>query len=275
MKRWYLVAAALLAVVVATGTWFALRPEDEKPGAASCANPAAPGTEKSPATGGGVPAPGGGGGLTIVEGGFAQVQDGGQVSVGAVIENNSRQVAYHTRFTLRATAAGGATALRPGQQLLIEIPFIRPGQRAIAGNVAAVNGGQKVTDARIDLVETRWAPESDTESFPNIVTVLDTAEPPARDAPNVPLLVTSNACGELAQRGAMLIYRDGGGRLVGGVYNRDRYPGERCSPGTQATRIRTFWEAPPDADPSRSEAAVLCDVAGFVPDPRESEQPVN
>jgi hypothetical protein len=275
MRRWYLPVAGLLAVVVAAGAWFVLRPEADKPVAASCANPVAPGPEKSTALRNAIAAPGGAGGLTVVEGGFAPIRNGAYVSVGAVIENSSDRVAYHTRITLQATTADGASVLTPGQQLLIEIPFIRPGERAIAGNVAGVAGGATVAGARIDLVETRWAPTAETATFPVIVTVLDTAEPPARDAPNVPLRVTSNSCGELTQRGAMLIYRDGSGRLTGGVYNRDRYPGERCGAGTQLTRIRMFWEAPAAADLSRSEAAVLCDVAGFAPDPLESGAPLN
>ncbi|MBW6436478.1 hypothetical protein KZ829_22305 [Actinoplanes hulinensis] len=289
MRRWYLLAAGIVAVLLAgAGIWFAQRSKAEPPVvASSCANPVAPTEQQAPVTSADagrtlIQAPGGGE-LKIVETGFSQIQDGNYVSVGAVVENSSDRVAFHTRVGFRARTDKGKSALAVNQAYTVEIPIIHPGQRMVIGNVLGLGprprlrpGGSNpvVAEAAIDLVQTRWVPVETTASYPVVTTALDPIYPPTRNAVIYRLRTESNACGNLTRRGATLIYRDAANRIVGGVFDGQQ-PSERCAAGNEKTSIGPFYDEPAKADMGKSEAAVLCDVPGAGPKVTDPSPPAN
>ncbi|MEV0895627.1 hypothetical protein [Actinoplanes sp. NPDC049802] len=289
MRRWFLVSAGVVAVLLAgVGVWFAQRSEgDTAVVVASCPDAVAPTDQGAPAATAnpnksGIAAPDGGD-LRVVESGFTQMDDGRYVSLGAVVENSSNRVAFHTRVGFRLSTAEDEPVLVVGEGHRIEIPIIHPGQRVVIGTVLGLDpkprlrpGGSNpvVAEAGVDLAQTRWVPAEGTASYPTVITTLDPTYPPSRNAGTFRLRTNSNACGDLVPRGATLIYRDGSDKIVGGSFSNDRHP-EQCLRGDQETTLRPFYDPPPTADMNRVEAAVLCDVTGATPKVTDPSPPVN
>jgi hypothetical protein len=277
VKRWpFYLAGTLVVVLAAGGTWLALRPGDDEPKAASCPYPVVP---SSPFTGvprGGVttsiPAPSGGA-VTVTETGFTQSGDRARVSIGAVAENTSSQVAYHTRVIFRAYTAKGTSAIAESEQytFFFEIPIIRPEERVAIGDFVNVDPttwqktGIWLTVARagLDLVNTQWIPAENTASFPTVSARLDPTKPPqASDGwMSVNFAASSNACRELGSRGVGMVFRNAGGAVIGGAVDGDDQT-DLCKAGEFKSGATAFNKKLPNVDLARTEVSVFCDVTG-------------
>src|SRR4051812_6710773 len=107
-----------------------------------------------------------GGGLTVRETGFSPSTDGSRVSVGAVIENGTAEVAYRTRVIFRAFTADGRPAIADSEQYryFVEIPIIRPNEKVPVGDYVNVDPASfnqtgvrlRVAKAALELVRTQW-----------------------------------------------------------------------------------------------------------------------
>ncbi|WP_422771859.1 hypothetical protein ACN28C_01685 [Plantactinospora sp. WMMC1484] len=283
-----LASTAVVALLVAASVWWLLRPDDA-PEAAACPYPVVSSEVTSARPIGDdrttIPAPSSGA-LTVTETGFTQIANKGEVSIGAVVENTSSQVAYQARVIFEAFDADGSYALGESGRFnyFFEIPIVRPGERAVVGTYAFLNRdsfnrtGVFITVARasLDLVQTQWIPESDTETFPAISARLHPDRPPlAQDgAVTVHFTANSSACRELGSRGNMVVFRDTTGGVVGGSY----YPSRKedvCPGGDSTGRAQVFDSKLPDADLARTEINVYCDLTPSSHLPAGPTQPVN
>jgi hypothetical protein len=277
VKRWpFYLAGALVVVLAAGGASLALRSGDDEPKAASCPYPVVP---SSPFTGvprgGGrtsIPAPSGGA-VTVAETGFTQPGDRARVSIGAVVENTSSQVAYRTRVIFRAYTAKGTSAIAESEQytFFMEIPIIQPGQRVAIGDYVNVDPAtwQKtgiwltVARAGLEMINTQWIPAETTASFPTVSARVDPAKPPLVEDDSVTVTVTanSNACRGLGGRGVGMVFRNASGAIIGGAMDGDRKAG-LCETGDFNARALVFDGKLPNVDLARMEVSVFCDVTG-------------
>ncbi len=288
MRRRALAAsAALLLVVVAGGCSGSHQPD----AGAQCPYPSPPSWGQAPvgiaaADGQSITAPPGGtGALRVIETGFRQIKDGSRVTIGAVVENGTGQVAYRTRVIFRATGKAGGGAIDQDETWghLFEIPIMRPGERAVIGDFAGVddtlflaNGRYPpVAAARLDLMRTQWMPAEATGSYPRITVE---ARPPASasgdDSVSIPVRTISDACHSLMYRGASLVFRDSSGKIVGGTFDRDSESG-LCETPTADGQASAFPSVPAGADLARTEASVFCDVSGTATGAVGPDHPVN
>ncbi|GIG85650.1 hypothetical protein [Plantactinospora endophytica] len=289
-RRTILLATALLAVLllVMAGAWWVIRPGDE-PTTAVCPYPVISNGVTSAVPNGDnrttITAPSGGA-VTVVESGFTQIADQSQVSIGAVVENNSSQVAYRTRVIFGAFDVDGDYALEEARRFnyFFEIPIIRPGERAMIGTYASVDAANftrtgiwtTVVRASLHLIQTQWIPAADTGTFPAITARLNPEKPPVAEDGRVTvhLAANSDACRELGGRGMAMVFRDGVGAVVGGAFDGIRNT-ELCVAGDFTARALTFDSNPPKADLTRTEVDVYCDLTPSSYLPASPTQPVN
>ncbi|MGX7669805.1 hypothetical protein [Plantactinospora sp. DSM 117369] len=290
MKRWTILLAGAVAVVllVAAGVWWALRPGDARetaacpyPEVSSGVTSARPGDDNRTT----IAAPSSGA-VTVTETGFTQIADKGEVSIGAVVENTSSQVAYRTRVIFGALDANGKYALGEAGRFnyFFEIPIIRPGERAVIGTYAFLDPASftrtgiwiTVARANLQLVQTQWIPEADTEKFPTVTARLNPEKPPLASNGDVivHLVANSNACRELGGRGKMMVFRDAAGAVVGGAYH-PMPNSEVCAAGDFTTRAQALGGKLPEADLARTELDVYCDLTPSSYLPAGPTQPVN
>jgi hypothetical protein len=227
-----------------------------------------------------------GGAVTVTETGFTQTSNDSEVSMGAVVENTSSLVAYRTRVIFGANVADGSYALAESGRYnyFFEIPIIRPGERAVIGTYAFLNGdsfnrtGVWITVARanLDLVRTQWIPEADTGTFPAVSARLNPAKPPQAEegAVTVDLAANSNACRDLGGRGMTMVFRDATGAVVGGAFDAIR-KAELCAAGDFTAQAQVFDSKLPRADLARTELNVYCDLTPSSYLPPGPDRPVN
>ncbi|BCY11932.1 hypothetical protein [Actinoplanes sp. L3-i22] len=263
MKRW--IPAVIIAVaLVVVGGWVMLRGREDEPAAtASCPFPAPPTPGQVPigiaGTGGQTitAPPGGSGTLKVIDAGFTMFDGASKVTIGAVVENATTQVAYQTQVIFRATAADGSAGIGQAETYrhMFEIPILRPGQRAVIGDFANVRS--RVTKAGLELIRTQWIPAGDTASYPAInATAAGSAE-----TGGIPVTTTSDACHDLVDRGVSLVFRNAAGKIVGGTFDLYSKAG-LCRTPTSHREILSFPSVPAGADLGRTQATVFCDVTG-------------
>ncbi|MDW5326431.1 hypothetical protein [Plantactinospora sp. KLBMP9567] len=283
-----LLAGALVVVLLmAAGLWWVLRP-GEDPETAACPYPVVSGVTSARPSGDNratIAAPSSGA-VTVTETGFTQITNQGEVSIGAVVENTSSQVAYQTRGIFGAFEADGSYALGEAERFnyFFEIPIIRPGERAVIGTYAFLDRASfnrtgnwiHVAQASLQLVQTQWISAADTGTFPAIIARLNTEKPPlAQDGRvTIYLAADSDVCRKLGSRGMGIVFRDAGGAVVGGSYYPVRDP-EFCASGGFTATAQVFDSKLPDADLARTDLSAYCDLTPSSDLPPGPTQPVN
>ena len=272
----------LVAVGVVVAVAVSTRHPEEPATGTSCDLPAS-----APA---GVSAPGdrapGGGGLRVVEQGFSPLPAGTApvpgVSLGAVLENTSGQVAYRARIRFRVLDTRGVEIPAAGALLSQQIPVILPGQRIGVGAWTYVGeeaSGTPVTAGgfEVRIGATEWLPESERGRFAEISTRHQQIErsPATGGTGTIRYSVESGYCRPLVPRGAGFVFRDSGGAIAGGSFQTGG--GVRCRPGSSEEAVSSVMGIPAGIDESRTESHPYCDVApgGGWPEPGSSEVPVN
>ncbi|MBB4741429.1 hypothetical protein BJY16_004888 [Actinoplanes octamycinicus] len=267
-----------MALLVAGSSAAACDDSGEPVNSTSCPFPTPPAPGQAaigvPGVGGqSIPAPPGGSGMIkVVETGFSQFDDGSKVTIGAVVENGTGQVAYRTQVIFRAATGGGEPGIDKDEtnRHLFEIPILRPGQRAVIGNFANVDDAAlaatgkypSIARAGLDLLRTQWIPAQDTNSYPTITTTVTApASVAAANADGIPVAASSDACHDLRDRGASMVYRTSAGKIVGGTFDVYDKLGLCRTPAGQRS-ILPFPAVPAGADLKRTEATAMCDVTG-------------
>jgi hypothetical protein len=257
---WLAVFATALTVTAASGC----TSHDPKPnGGAACSVPTAPagGVDGQADT-----APGGGG-LRVVEKGFNQVGDNGdKVSLGAVVENTSAQVAYRTQVTFGYTDAQHRSVATPNtRELRLEIPVILPGQRIPVGNSSYVikepNGVKTstVAEMQVNLGAVHWVAKDAT--FEEIsakpkATTRNQTDPVAGEATYT---MDSSYCRALSPRGVGMVFRNSTGAIIGGNLGLNQ-TAQKCAPGTSDEKT-SISALPKEIDESKTEIYPYCDLA--------------
>ncbi|MEU8630748.1 hypothetical protein AB0C38_01170 [Amycolatopsis sp. NPDC048633] len=270
MTKRKLVLAAIAVVVVAAGgvTAVVLATRGE-PSAEPCD---IPGSVREQATSAKT-APGGGG----VEVEDKGVSSSGLASMGAVLRNTSDRIAYRTKVSLDVIVSVDGLPPGPvqGPLMTMEIPVMLPGQRMGVGRpLITVNATNKVLSADVDVQTTTWLP---TGALGGLSPVTDTYESTSRVKASLPADVVryterSANCRALAGRRTAVVFRDAGGKIVGGGLlppdgqgNPAGSPQQRpaspsCSPGERSTWVVPLQDIPPDAEDSRTELYSYCDL---------------
>ncbi|HWD04476.1 MAG TPA: hypothetical protein VG674_18705 [Amycolatopsis sp.] len=222
------------------------------------------------------------GAVSVVEQGFTQDQNGA-VSVGAVLANTGKDVAYHTKVTFRLFD-GSHTELPEagGSPLTVEVPVIMPGQRIGTGE-GTYRSKTKVASVEIGIGSVTWVPQDAVGGFsPVTAKYVRTARfnPRIPTSVDIHYLETSTNCRDLDSRTTAVLFRDTAGKLVGGgvaspdtpIVFRDEQGhdlgGETQRPATPscARGQRETWIVPPTGGPStaddtRTEIYPYCDFS--------------
>lgn len=253
------ISAVGIATVLFAGT-AACSSGDDGPSARGCAVPTA-----TPA---GVPgraeAAPQGGGLKVVETGFSQVIKMTKISIGAIVMNTGKQVAYRSRISFDYVDAKGHS-LRPdaSRSAFLEIPVILPGQRVPVGTWAYVatdaNGTpHRVAGLRAELGSTRWAPPSDAFAEISAKTGTVSRDYNVLETGNIGYTVDSRYCRPLVPRGVAAIFRDASGKLIGGsIYLNEAL--QKCVPGVWRGKL-VAETLPTTLDEGRTEVFPYCDL---------------
>ncbi|MEV6640829.1 hypothetical protein [Amycolatopsis sp. NPDC051371] len=257
------------AIVVSAGAklpWFEGSPSDNScdiPDRAPASSPVAPAT----------------GGIEVVDQGFSQGPFD-LVSLGAVLENSSAEVAYRitVRFRLFDAARHELPEVTPGE-LSVEVPLLLPGQRIGAGT-GAHKHDIRVADVEAGVGSNTWLPRAAVGSLgPVGATYLRTS----RYYPDNPAYVdvhyreTFPNCRALASSGTAVVFRDRTGRIVGGdhgpadmpltfrdthgndiVVERQPPVSKSCTPGERETWVIPYVGGPAAADDARTEVYPYC-----------------
>lgn len=219
----------------------------------------------------------GGGGLRVAEVGHSPLPADSvglyHMSIGAIIENTSGQVAYGAMVTFGALDARGRSAIAPDLDVLQQIPVIMPGQRVGVGVMALVYsdtrlvpGTDRFTDGpvpvarlAVSLGKVRWLPADGTWASVTATaeTVTDADRPGLAEARYD---AHSPYCRSLAPHGAGVIYRNAAGMVIGGALQPA--DASSCRPGTtHVVQEMNAAPLPAGTDPGRIEVYPYCDPA--------------
>jgi hypothetical protein len=233
--------------------------------------------------GGGTESSATGGGIRVVEQGLSQSTVDGSVSVGAVLANTGREVAYRTRVTFELLDATGRPVGAP-DRTVVEVPVLLPGQRIGVGSDEHPAAGARVASVRVVPGTTRWVPRDAVgASFtPVTATYLRTVrpDPAAPSTVDVHYTAASANCRPLDEREAAVVFRDGGGAIVGGalvspgaltvfrdshgvVIGGERHApdGGSCDQGRRETWVIPLAPAPAATDAARTRVYAYCDLS--------------
>jgi hypothetical protein len=239
--------------------------------------------------------------IKVVEKGFTQLGETSDaprvVMLGAVLENTSSLVAYRLPVTFQIVDAAG----RPietedpfsSENLPVraEIPVLMPGQR-----IGVAGGGtpsydeithERATAAGFNLIlgEAQWWPaEGQDPAFATVTThinLLDENSSFMPDSFGLDFSIYSPYCEPLIRRGVVVLYRDSGGKLLGGslvVIFRSgppSLPNDWCETGF-FNLYSISGDLPMGTDLSRAEVFVYCDFEDPPEfDPSSTTTPVN
>ncbi|HJP79612.1 MAG TPA: hypothetical protein VJ914_35400 [Pseudonocardiaceae bacterium] len=216
--------------------------------------------------------------IRVAEQGFTQSADY-RVSIGAILWNTGKDIAYRTRVSLQPFDSGQ----RPlGAPTVVEVPVLLPGERVGIGQDTQLTVGTHATSVRVVPDTTYRLSAGVLGSYqPVTATELRTSHPDPQFAGYVDIHYTdtSTNCGSLADGEAAVVYRDADGRVVGGAVNipgslivyRDQHgntvggethlPVSRpCQPGTRDMWITPDGDQPVTADPKRTAIYPYCGV---------------
>ncbi|WP_433211723.1 hypothetical protein ACQP00_51065 [Dactylosporangium sp. CS-047395] len=193
-------------------------------------------------------------GLAVAELGTSRV-GASAFSVGALVANRSPTwAAYRTSMSVRLLdASGGVVADLPSSTL----PMVLPGAALPVGATIGVPPDRVPLVARAEVVlsTTHWVTvEPENRLFQRFDGV------PESDGDFLlPANMGEVQCSGLSATGAVLVYRDASGRVVGG--ESVLYSGEYCA-GSHFGESLSPRNVPETADPPRTTMAVYCDVGG-------------
>jgi len=220
-----------------------------------------------------------GGGIRVAEIGHsplpAEQPEHFRTSIGAVLTNTSRHVAYGVTVTFSAVDTQGHDALFPGLDGVQEIPVILPGQQVGIGLDTGIASERRVTTAAkvtyrpvtlakvtLRIADVRWYP-SDGHWSP-VTAGIETQSVDANGDLTLAYRSTSRYCRALTPRGTGVVYRDAGGHVIGGELQPTGT--HACAPGTATVTVPVLSPAPAlpkGVDLGRSEVYPYCDPAGI------------
>jgi hypothetical protein len=210
--------------------------------------------------------------LRIADSGFTQLgRNNIVVSLGAVLENTSDQVAYRTRVAFKVTGADGRSVVPAlsGELLIQEIPMILPKQKMPLGAWTYVEG--QVTAFTVEVGPTTWVASDAT--FAQITTTVQSLSRTHSDSEtaSVTYQMTLPYCHSLAMRGTAIVFRNASGEIVGGSFELGALT---CPSGVSTQSPAALRSAPIDIDENKTEVYPYCDfkAAGT---PKSSSGPVN
>ena len=225
-------------------------------------------------------------GLTLVEQGHTRIPSTETVvSMGAVLQNTTDKVAYRTRVKFDVQDAAGTTVVWENQQnfMVQEIPVILPGAKVAVGDALALTQSARqdpgaVAKVSITPTVSQWLGAGDGNNGLGTVTTKVAAGKGQRDADgsgSVVFTANSANCAPMASRGTSMIFRDAGGKLVGGSLSTKPASGA-CQPGASGedNAGSTLRSIPATADLDKTEVTAYCD---FNRPPRSTElgAPIN
>lgn len=222
-----------------------------------------------------------GGGIRVAEQGFSDSNN--TLSIGAVVQNTSDHIAYRTTvaFAPTVSVAGQPPTAQRGM-LTTEIPVLLPGTAIGIGRELTFASG-KVTAAAVDVRTTTWLDKGALgRTFTTgTTTYLRTIHPNTsqRSVVDIHYAERSTNCRALANRRSAVVFRDAGGKIIGGaladpdqrltfvdrqgnqVGGEQRPPSSpSCSPGQRETWISPQSGAPPTADDTHTTVYSYCDL---------------
>jgi hypothetical protein len=212
------------------------------------------------------------GALRVAESGFTQLGPNRMVvSIGAVLENTGDQVAYRARVAFRVTGTGGTSVVpaRSGELLTQEIPVILPKQKMPIGAWTYVEG--QVTAISVELGSVTWVPRN--ASFAEITTAFQSLARTETDpeTASVSYQMRSGYCRQLTMRGTAMVFRNTGGKIIGGSFELGA---ETCPPRVSTQRSTAQRSAPVGIDEGKTEVYPYCDFTAST-SPKPSGGPVN
>jgi hypothetical protein len=222
-------------------------------------------------------------GIQVVEQGFTQSADY-RLSIGAVLSNTGRTVAYRTRVSFQAFDPTQRPFDAP---TVVEVPVLLPGQRIGIGQDTQMAVGTRVASVRVVPDSTHHLAAGALGSYrPVTATRPRTSHPDPLVAAHVDIHYTdtSTNCGPLLDGAAAVVYRDAHGTIIGGAVDtpgslivyRDGHgvtvAGEfhppasgPCEPGTRDMWLTPSGAQPAAADPARTAVYPYCGVPSVVP----------
>jgi hypothetical protein len=214
--------------------------------------------------------------IQVAEQGFTQTADA-RVSIGAVLWNTGKEIAYRTRVSFQPF---DLTQQLLGAPTVVEVPVLLPGQRVGIGQDTQLTVGMRVASVRVVPETTYRLPAGALGSYqPVTATRLRTSHPDPLVVGHVDIHYTdtSTNCGPLQDGDAAVVYRDAHGTIVGGaldtpgslVVYRDKrgiaVGGEShlpasgpCQPGTRDMWVTPDGQQPANADPARTAIYPYC-----------------
>ncbi|GAB3138995.1 hypothetical protein [Amycolatopsis sp. NPDC004378] len=264
MTRRKLLVVAAVVVVAAGGVTAVVLSARGEPAAGPCDIPASVREAPVPVTGG----------IEVEDKG---VSTAGLVSMGAVLRNTGDRIAYRTRVTLKVVVSVDGLPPGPvqGPLMTMEIPVLMPGQRVGVGRpLIGVSATNRVVSADVEVGTTTWLPAGALGAFSPVT---DTYESTTRATASVPADVVryterSANCRALAGRRTAVVFRDAGGKIVGGGLLPPDGKGNpagspqpapaspSCSPGERSTWVVPLQNIPPGTDDKRTELFSYCDL---------------
>jgi len=200
----------------------------------------------------------GGGEIQVLEQGFTANINGG-VSVGAILTNTSRSVAYQLHISYRLVDASSRPlqAADPAEV----IPILLPGQRIGVGEFIPSAAANRVSGFQVVLGDPQW--RSMSVLGKDFTTVAGTYQQLTHDATPVATLSfteKSANCRDLAASTVAVVFRNAGGAIVGGATEFPQGGGsESCAQGSSTVRVQGLVR-PPTTQDARTQVYPYCDV---------------
>ena len=204
----------------------------------------------------------------MVEKGFAKLPDGG-ATLGAIVENTSNLVAYHTQVDFRIfdkhNRFAVAPTAQPSQQAVVGV--ILPGQRIGVGRAIPLPMKSKtpghwvaeVAKFDVQMATARWWPVDTTAraTFRPVITTYQQTKRSPQNVAEILYSVESPLCRTVTRDGVSVIFRDHGGSIIGG----SAAPGGTCAPGKRNERV--FGpKMPTSVDDRKTTVYAYCDLLG-------------
>jgi hypothetical protein len=190
-----------------------------------------------------------------------------RVSIGAVLENTTNQVAYRTRVVFDAFGSAGASVVTGPQATykMIEVPILPPGTRVAVGDTLVADEKATITRVSVSPTVTQWLPPGDANNGLAPVTASVVSGKSVREADGsatIAFTAQNPNCTDLLSRGTAFVLRDTTGKIVGGnVYGVTRHGA--CAAGGTTNPVTTVSQentVPANADLDKTEITAFCDV---------------
>jgi hypothetical protein len=151
----------------------------------------------------------------VVEQGFSRERS--SVSVGVIVQNTSRSVAYHTTIAFQLLDGNGRIV--PDTVTPQQIPILLPGERVGFGSDFPVSS--PVASVRPELGPATWlaADALGADYQPVTGTYLRTLRPNPTDKATVDIHYQQHSpgCADLSEGETSVVFRNAGGAIVGGT----------------------------------------------------------